>query len=116
MGSSFELPEFLPLRTVASRKQDVGDLCDEVKVSPRSVQTRNGGGGRTRKVEPEVIRILKDALDQACRGEIVAAAIVFARPDEDKCSGVCAPPRARRRYLVAACDYLKRDIIAETDD
>jgi hypothetical protein len=26
------------------------------------------------------------------------------------------PPRASRRYLVAACDYLKRDIIAETDN
>jgi hypothetical protein len=117
MASSFELPEFLPLRTVASRKQDVGDLCDEVKVNHSSVQTRNGGGvGRTWKVEPEVIRILKRALDQARRGEIIAAPIVFARPNEDKCAGVSAPLRAGRRYLVAACDYLKRDIIAETDD
>jgi hypothetical protein len=109
MASSFEMPEgaFLPLRAVASRRPDVGDLCDEVKVSPPSVQSRNGGGGCARTtVEPDVIRILMEALDQARRGEIRAAAIVFARPNQDKCSGVSAPMRAARRYLVAACDYL----------
>jgi hypothetical protein len=59
--------------------------------------------------------MLEDALDRACRGEIIAAAIVFARPNEDRCFGVSAPPRVGRRYLATACDYLKRDVIAETD-
>jgi hypothetical protein len=44
------------------------------------------------------------------------AAIVFARPNEDKCFGVSAPLRAGPRYLAAASDYLKRDVIAETDN
>ncbi len=92
------------------------DLGDEVKLSRRSVQSRNGGGRASNGAEPEVIKMLEDALDQARRAEIVAAALVFARPNEDKCSGVSAPPRVGRRYLAAACDYLKRDIIAETDN
>lgn len=92
------------------------DLCDEVKLSRRSVQSRNGGGRASNGVEPDVIKLLEEALDQACCGEIIAAAVVFARPDEDKCFGVSAPPRAGRRHLAAACDYLKRDVIAETDN
>jgi hypothetical protein len=66
--------------------------------------------------KPEVIKILEEVLDEARRGEIIAAAVVFARPNEDRCCGVSAPPSAGRNYLVAACDYLKRDIIAETDN
>lgn len=78
--------------------------------------SRNGGGGRAANgAEPEVIKILKDALNEARRGEIIAAAIVFARPNEDKCSSVSAAPGGDMHYLVAACDYLKRDIIAATD-
>ena len=92
------------------------DLCDEVKLSRRSVQSRNGGGRASNGAEPEVIKRLEEALDQARRGEIIAAAIVFARPNEDKCFGVSAPPHAGRRHLAAACDYLKRDVIAETDN
>lgn len=60
--------------------------------------------------------MLEDALDQARRAEIIAAGIVFQRRNEDKCSGVSAPSRVGRRYLAAACDYLKRDVIAETDN
>ncbi len=79
--------------------------------------SRNGGGGRAANgVEPKVVKILEEALNEARRGEIIAAAIVFARPDEDKCSGVSAAPGGDMQYLVAACDYLKRDIIAETDN
>ena len=63
-----------------------------------------------------MIKILEQALNEARRGEIIAAAIVFARPNEDKCSGVSAAPGGDMHYLVAACDYLKRDIIAETDN
>ena len=92
------------------------DLSDEIKLSRRSVQSRNGGGRASNGAEPEVIKMLEDALDRACRGEIIAAAIVFARPNEDRCFGVSAPPRVGRRYLATACDYLKRDIIAETDN
>jgi hypothetical protein len=77
--------------------------------------SRNSGGGRaTRGVDPKVIKILEEAVNEARRGEIIAAAIVFARPNEDKCSAVSAVPGGNMHYLVAACDYLKRDIIAET--
>ena len=79
--------------------------------------SRNGGGGRAANgVEPKVIKILEAALNEARRGEIIAAAIVFARPNEDKCSGVSAAAAGDMHYLVAACDYLKRDIIAKTDN
>jgi hypothetical protein len=79
--------------------------------------SRNGEGGRaTNGAEPKVIKILEEALKEARRGQIIAAAIVFARPNEDKCSGVSAAPGGDMHYLAAACDYLKRDIIAETDD
>ena len=92
------------------------DISDEIKLSRRSVQSRNRERRASNGAEPEVIKMLEDALDQARRAEIIAAAIVFARPNEDKCSGVSAPLRLGRRYLAAACDYLKRDIIAETDN
>jgi hypothetical protein len=70
----------------------------------------------TNGVEPKVIKILEEALNEARRGEIIAAAIVFARPNEDKCSAVSAAPGGDMQYLVAACDHLKRDIIAESDN
>jgi hypothetical protein len=77
----------------------------------------NGGEGRAANgVEPKVIKLLVKALNEARRGEIIAAAIVFARPNEDKCCGVSAAPAGDMHYLAAACDYLKRDIIAETDN
>jgi hypothetical protein len=62
-----------------------------------------------------VIEILEDFLDEARRGEIIAGAIVLVRPNETICSAISAP-RGARRQLVAACNYLKRDIIAETDN
>jgi hypothetical protein len=63
-----------------------------------------------------VVKILEKALNEARRGEIIAAAIVFARPNEDRCFGVSAAPGGDMHYLLAACDYLKRDIIATTDN
>jgi hypothetical protein len=79
--------------------------------------SRNSEEGRVRNgVEPKVIKMLEDAVKEARRGEIIAAAIVLARPNEDKCSGASAAAAGDMRYLVAACDYLKRDIIAETDN
>ena len=40
--------------------------------------SRNGGGRRAANgVEPKVIKILEQALNEARRGEIIAAAIVF---------------------------------------
>jgi len=92
------------------------DLSDEIKLSRRSVQSGNGRGRASNGRKPEVIKLLGDALDPARRAEIIAAAIVFARPNEDRCFGVSAPPPVGRRYLATACDYLKRDIIAETDN
>lgn len=67
------------------------------------------------RVEPDVIEILEDFLDQARRGESIAGAIVLVRPNETICSAISAP-HGGRHHLVAACNYLKRDIIAETDN
>jgi hypothetical protein len=79
--------------------------------------TGNGEGGRARNgAVPKVIKILEEALNEARRGQIIAAAIVFARPNEHQCLGVSATPAGDMHYLVAACDYLKRDIIAATDN
>jgi hypothetical protein len=79
--------------------------------------SRNGRGGRAGNgVAPKVIKMLEEALNEARRGEIIAAAIVFARPNEDECSAVSAAPGGDMHYLVAACEYLKRDIIAATDN
>jgi hypothetical protein len=67
------------------------------------------------RVEPGVIEILEDLLDEARRGETIAGAIVLVRSDETICSAISAP-HGGRHHLVAACDYLKQDIIAETDN
>jgi hypothetical protein len=104
------LPE--PDLTRKSRLEFHGSALKRV-LPPSS---RNGAGGRAANgVEPKVIKILKDALNEARRGEI-AAAIVFARPNEDTCSGISAAPGGDMHYLVAAWDYLKREIIAATDN
>ena len=67
------------------------------------------------RVEPQVIEALEDLLVEARRGEIIAGAIVLVRPNATLCSAISAP-HGGRRHLVAACDYLKRDIIAATDN
>jgi hypothetical protein len=67
------------------------------------------------RVELSVIEILEDLLDEARRGETIAGAIVLVRPNGTTCSAICAP-HGGRHHLVAACNYLKRDIIAETDN
>jgi hypothetical protein len=67
------------------------------------------------RVEPDVIKILEDFLDEARRGETIAGAIVLVRPNATICSAISAP-HGGRHHLVAACNYLKRDIIAETDN
>jgi hypothetical protein len=67
------------------------------------------------RVEPDVIKILQDFLDEARRGETIAGAIVLVRPNATICSAISAP-HGGRHHLVAACDYLKQDIIAETDN
>ena len=67
------------------------------------------------RVEPDVIKILEDFLDQARRGETIAGAIVLVRPNATICSAISAP-HGGRHHLVAACNYLKQDIIAETDN
>jgi hypothetical protein len=67
------------------------------------------------RVEPEVIKILKDFLSEARHGETIAGAIVLVRPNQTICSAVIAP-HGGRHHLVAAGNYLKQDIIAETDN
>ena len=103
----------MPLRTVAARIEHMRDLTDEVKLGRRGVQGRNGGGRASDGAQPEVIKMLEDALDQARRAEIIAAAIVFARPNEDKCSGVSAPPRgpalSRRRMRLPQTRHHRGD-------
>jgi hypothetical protein len=71
--------------------------------------------------EPRVLDILEEFLDEARDGEfsrdreIIAAAIVLVRGDATAATCIGAPGSGRH-HLVAACDYLKRDIIAETDN
>ena len=78
--------------------------------------SRNGGaGGAKNGVEPKVIKILEQALNEARRGEIIAAAIALVRPDATICSCVSAP-YGGGNHLVAACNYLKQDLIAQTDN
>jgi len=67
------------------------------------------------RVEPSVIKILEDFLDEARCGEIIAGAIVLVRKNATMCSAISAP-HGGRHHLVAACNYLKQDIIAETDN
>ena len=67
------------------------------------------------RVEPGVIKMLEDFLSEARHGETIVGAIVLVRPNETICSAISAP-HGSRHHLVAACDYLKRDIIAETDN
>jgi hypothetical protein len=66
------------------------------------------------RAEPGVIEILEDFLDKARRGETIAGAIVLVRPNATICSAISAR-HGGRHQLVAACNYLKQDIIAETD-
>jgi len=66
-------------------------------------------------VEAGVIKILEELLDEARCGETIAGAIVLVRANATICSAISAP-HGGRHDLVAACDYLKRDIIAETDN
>ena len=67
------------------------------------------------RVEPRVIEALEDLLDEARRGEIIAGAIVLVRPNATICSAISAP-HGGRHHLIAACNYLKQDIIVETDN
>jgi len=67
------------------------------------------------RAEPDVIEILEEFLNEARRGEIIAGAIVLVRPNATTCSAISAP-YGGRHYLVAACNYLKQEIIARTDN
>ena len=67
------------------------------------------------QVDPGVIKILADFLNEAIAGEVIAGAIVWVRPNGTICTAISAP-HGGRHHLVAACDYLKQDIIAETDN
>lgn len=80
------------------------------------VLSLNGEGIRASiRAEPDVIKVLEDFLEAARRGETIAGAIVLVRPNATTCSAIRAP-YGSRHYLVAACNYLKREIIAETDN
>ena len=67
------------------------------------------------RVQSGVIKILEDFLSEAPRGETIAGAIVLVRPNETICSAISAP-HGGRHQLVAACNCLKQEIIAETDN
>jgi hypothetical protein len=67
------------------------------------------------RAELGVIGILQELLDESRGGEAIAGAIVLVRPNGTVCSAISAP-HGGRHHLVAACDYLKQDIIAETDN
>jgi hypothetical protein len=65
--------------------------------------------------EAGVIEILEELLEEARGGETIAGAIILARPNGTICTAIGAP-HGGRDYLVAACHYLKQDLIAETDN
>jgi hypothetical protein len=67
------------------------------------------------RADPVVIDILEQVLDAARRGRIMAAATVLVRPDGTMRSCVSSLNGGGHR-LVAACKYLKQDIIAQTDN
>jgi hypothetical protein len=67
------------------------------------------------RAEPGVIEMLEELLDESRGGEATAGAIVLVRPNGTICTAISAP-HGGRHQLVAACDYLKQDIIAETDN
>jgi hypothetical protein len=62
-----------------------------------------------------VVSILEQVLDEARHGEVIAAAIALVRPNATVYSAIDASGGGRH-HLVAACNYLKQDIIAETDN
>jgi hypothetical protein len=62
-----------------------------------------------------LIDILEQVSDVARNERIMAAAIVLVRPDATMRSWISAP-EGGRHHLVGACNYLKRDIIAQTDN
>jgi hypothetical protein len=97
-----------------------------LRVSPRGRKEISGKVGRVLslrrqevrasvRAEPGVIKMLQDFLVEARRGETIAGAIVLVRPNENLCSAISAP-HGGMHHLVAACDYLKQDIIAGTDN
>ena len=67
------------------------------------------------RVDPVVLDILEQVLDAARRGRIMAAATVMVRPDGTVGSCVSSSDGGGH-HLVAACKYLKQDIIARTDN
>jgi hypothetical protein len=82
----------------------------------RNVVTLHPEGMRaSARVEPGVIKVLEDFLDQARRGNIVAGAIVLVRANGTNCTAISAA-HGGSHHLVAACNYLKQHIIAETDN
>ena len=91
----------LPLGRKAMSAKVLSLSCEAIRASVR--------------VEPDVIEILEDFLDEARRGETIAGAIVLVRPNATICSAISAP-HGGRHHLVAACNYLKQDIITETDN
>jgi hypothetical protein len=67
------------------------------------------------RADPVVIDILEQVLDAARRGRIMAAATVLVRPD-GTISSCVSSSNGGGHHLVAACKYLKQDIIARTDN
>ena len=67
------------------------------------------------RANPVVIDILHQVLDAARHERIMAAAIVLVRPDATIRSCVSAP-HGGGHHIVAACKYLKQDVIAQTDN
>jgi hypothetical protein len=85
-------------------------------MSARVLSLSREGMRASVRVDPGVIKILEDFLDEARRGgEAIAGAIVLVRPNATICSAMSAP-HGDRHQLVAACDDLKHDIIAERDN
>jgi hypothetical protein len=106
------------LRVLSLNQEGHGSVEAEERKAMRASVADLNRGERIRALfgaEPRVLDILEEFLNEARDGEFIAGAIVLVRRDATARSCVTAPDGGRH-HLVAACDYLKRDIIAETDN
>lgn len=67
----------------------------------------------TGSADPSVVEALREALDQALRGEIVAVGVISVRPNGRVGFGWQCPGTGGHA-LIAGCEYLKHDLLNDT--
>jgi hypothetical protein len=74
----------------------------------------NGDPLLSNGADPRIIEALEELTDWARKGEIIGIGIVIVRPNKE--IGTRTRGGGVRHYLVAGCEYLKNDIIKESED